>query len=49
VKLRAYVGVDLKTQPFHPEFAGKMNFYLSAVKLAQAHAMASSSARTAGC
>jgi predicted nuclease of restriction endonuclease-like (RecB) superfamily len=31
VKLRAYVVVDLKTQPFRPEFAGKMNFYLSAV------------------
>jgi len=31
VKLRAYVVVDLKTQPFRAEFAGKMNFYLSAV------------------
>ena len=31
MKLRAYVVVDLKTQPFRPEFAGKMNFYLSAV------------------
>lgn len=31
VKLRAYVVIDLKTQPFRPEFAGKMNFYLSAV------------------
>lgn len=31
VKLRAFVVVDLKTQPFRAEFAGKMNFYLSAV------------------
>jgi predicted nuclease of restriction endonuclease-like (RecB) superfamily len=31
LKLRAYVVVELKTQPFRPEFAGKMNFYLSAV------------------
>jgi hypothetical protein len=31
VKLRAYVVIDLKSQPFRPEFAGKMNFYLSAV------------------
>jgi predicted nuclease of restriction endonuclease-like (RecB) superfamily len=31
VKLRAYVVVDLKMQDFRPEFAGKMNFYLSAV------------------
>jgi hypothetical protein len=31
VKLRAYVVIDLRMQPFRPEFAGKMNFYLSAV------------------
>lgn len=31
LKLRAYIVVDLKMQAFEPEFAGKMNFYLSAV------------------
>jgi YhcG PDDEXK nuclease domain len=31
LKLRAYVVIDLKMQAFQPEFAGKMNFYLSAV------------------
>jgi predicted nuclease of restriction endonuclease-like (RecB) superfamily len=31
VKLRCYIVIDLKTTPFKPEFAGKMNFYLSAV------------------
>ena len=31
LRLRCYVVVDLKTGPFKPEFAGKMNFYLSAV------------------
>ncbi len=31
LKLRAFVAVDLKTEEFKPEFAGKMNFYLSAV------------------
>ncbi len=30
-RLHCYVVVDLKMQPFQPEFAGKMNFYLSAV------------------
>jgi predicted nuclease of restriction endonuclease-like (RecB) superfamily len=30
LKLRSYVVVDIKTIPFEPEFAGKMNFYLSA-------------------
>ncbi|MBM4032944.1 MAG: DUF1016 domain-containing protein [Planctomycetes bacterium] len=29
--LRCFVVVDLKTEAFKPEFAGKMNFYLSAV------------------
>ena len=31
VKLRAYVVVELKVGKFRPEYAGKMNFYLSAV------------------
>lgn len=31
LKLRSYVVIDLKTTAFRPEFAGKMNFYLSAV------------------
>jgi predicted nuclease of restriction endonuclease-like (RecB) superfamily len=30
-RLHCYVVVDLKTGSFQPEFAGKMNFYLSAV------------------
>jgi len=30
LKLRCYVVIDLKTGPFKPEYAGKMNFYLSA-------------------
>jgi predicted nuclease of restriction endonuclease-like (RecB) superfamily len=29
--LRRYIVIDLKTVPFKPEFAGKMNFYLTAV------------------
>ena len=29
--LRAFVVIDLKAGAFKPEFAGKMNFYLSAV------------------
>ncbi len=29
--LRCYVVIDLKVQDFQPEFAGKLNFYLSAV------------------
>jgi len=29
--LRCFVVIDLKLKPFQPEFAGKMNFYLSAV------------------
>jgi len=32
LRLRCYVVIDLKTVPFQPEFAGKMSFYLSAVK-----------------
>ena len=31
LKLRSYIVVDLKTDEFIPEYAGKMNFYLSAV------------------
>lgn len=31
LKLRSYVVIELKTVAFQPEFAGKMNFYLSAV------------------
>jgi predicted nuclease of restriction endonuclease-like (RecB) superfamily len=31
LKLRCFVVIDLKMGPFQPEYAGKMNFYLSAV------------------
>jgi len=31
LRLRSYVVIDLKMKSFEPEFAGKMNFYLSAV------------------
>jgi predicted nuclease of restriction endonuclease-like (RecB) superfamily len=31
LKLRCFVVIDLKTGPFKPEYAGKMNFYLSAI------------------
>lgn len=31
LNLRCYVAIDLKISDFQPEFAGKMNFYLSAV------------------
>ena len=31
LNLRCYVVIDLKISEFQPEFAGKMNFYLSAV------------------
>jgi predicted nuclease of restriction endonuclease-like (RecB) superfamily len=31
LKLRAFVVIDLKATEFRPEYAGKMNFYLSAV------------------
>lgn len=31
LKLRCYVVVELKAGPFQPEYAGKLNFYLSAV------------------
>ena len=31
LKLRCYVVIDLKMKEFQPEFAGKMNFYLTAI------------------
>jgi predicted nuclease of restriction endonuclease-like (RecB) superfamily len=31
LKLRCYFVIELKTGPFRPEYAGKLNFYLSAV------------------
>ena len=31
LKLRCYVVIELKTRPFKPEYAGQLNFYLSAV------------------
>lgn len=31
LELRCYVVIELKTGPFKPEYAGKMNFYLSAI------------------
>jgi hypothetical protein len=31
VKLRCYVVIELKGRAFKPEYAGKLNFYLSAV------------------
>ena len=31
LKLRCYVVIDLKTTAFKPEYAGKINFYLSAI------------------
>ena len=31
LKLRCFVVIDLKTGPFTPEYAGKMNFYLATV------------------
>jgi predicted nuclease of restriction endonuclease-like (RecB) superfamily len=31
LRLRCYVVIDLKMRAFEPEFAGKLNFYLSAV------------------
>jgi predicted nuclease of restriction endonuclease-like (RecB) superfamily len=38
LRLRCYVVIDLKMQAFQPEFAGKMNFYLSAVDSQLRHA-----------
>lgn len=37
VKLRRYFIVELKTTPFKPEYAGKMNFYLTAVDKTMKH------------
>ena len=31
LRLRCFVVIELKIEDFRPEFAGKMNFYLSAV------------------
>lgn len=31
IKLKSYVVVELKVRPFEPEFAGKLNYYVSAV------------------
>ncbi len=38
LRLRCYIVIDLKRQAFQPEFAGKMNFYLSAVDAQMRHA-----------
>ncbi|MCC6126882.1 MAG: DUF1016 family protein [Pirellulales bacterium] len=38
LKLRAFVVVDLKVEEFKPEFAGKMQFYLSAIDNLARHA-----------
>ncbi len=38
LQLRCYVVVELKAKEFQPEFAGKMNFYLSAVNDLLRHA-----------
>ncbi len=38
LRLRCYVVIDLKIGGFNPEYAGKMNFYLSAVDDAMRHA-----------
>ena len=31
IRLRCFVAIDIKTGEFEPEFAGKMNFYLSVI------------------
>ncbi len=31
LKLRAFIVVDLKTGPFRPEYAGKLNFYCNVI------------------
>ena len=31
VRLRCYIAAEIKVKPFEPEFAGKLNFYVSAV------------------
>ncbi len=37
LRLRCFVVVDLKIGEFAPEFAGKMNFYLSALTALKRH------------
>jgi predicted nuclease of restriction endonuclease-like (RecB) superfamily len=37
LKLRCYIVVELKAVPFKPEYAGKLNFYLSAVDATLKH------------
>lgn len=37
LKLRSFVVIELKATPFKPEFAGKINFYLSAVDAQMRH------------
>jgi hypothetical protein len=37
LRLRCFIVIDLKNEAFKPEFAGKMNFYLSAVDDLQRH------------
>lgn len=37
LKLRCYVVIELKATKFKPEYAGKLNFYLSAVDAAMRH------------
>jgi predicted nuclease of restriction endonuclease-like (RecB) superfamily len=37
LKLRCFVVIELKAVPFKPEFAGKINFYLSAVDAQMRH------------
>ena len=39
LRLRCYVAIDLKIDEFKPEYAGKMNFYLSAVDSLMKHAL----------
>ncbi|QEH35052.1 hypothetical protein OJF2_35970 [Aquisphaera giovannonii] len=38
LRLRCFVVVELKVEPFEPEFAGKMSFYLAAVDARMRHA-----------
>ena len=38
LKLRCFIVIELKTGKFKPEYAGKMNFYLSAVDAQLRHA-----------
>jgi predicted nuclease of restriction endonuclease-like (RecB) superfamily len=39
LRLRAFVVIDLKTGPFKPEYAGKLNFYCNVVNDKLRHAM----------